>query len=255
MTIAATLRKAGPYDGTGVRTLFPFLFKVFVASDLLVIRTDAAGTEFTLVLDHDYTVSLSQDQDANPGGFVILTEAAAVGELVTLTSAVPYIQPLQLTNSGGFYPSVINAAFDRVCMQIQQLAEQSARTFKVPISSVPAAVFSIMEYLNASSIAATLANTAAVNAGISAEGARRYYEATMAAAETALGLREPVDLAIAYIDLHSVPRITFEAMYTAGGWNMGGLPGAGLAFSSERGASRAASFAFGTSTIDLGAPT
>ena len=43
MTISSQNRQAGPYLGNDVATAFTFAFKVFAASDLQVVRTDAAG--------------------------------------------------------------------------------------------------------------------------------------------------------------------------------------------------------------------
>ena len=61
-------RKAGPFSGNGSVTAFPFSFKVFQASDLLVVQTDTTPTDYTLTLNTDYTVALNANQDANPGG-------------------------------------------------------------------------------------------------------------------------------------------------------------------------------------------
>ena len=53
MTISSTTRKAGPFDGNGVTTSFPFTFKVFNTSDITIVRTMPSGLEETLVLDSD----------------------------------------------------------------------------------------------------------------------------------------------------------------------------------------------------------
>jgi len=77
MTISSTTRIAGPFIGNGTASAFPFTFKVFAATDLDVIKlTVSTGTESTLVLTTDYTVSLNGDQNSNPGGTVTLTAGA-----------------------------------------------------------------------------------------------------------------------------------------------------------------------------------
>ena len=43
MTISSTNRKAGPYSGNGLSTVFPFAFKVFTPDDLRVTSADALG--------------------------------------------------------------------------------------------------------------------------------------------------------------------------------------------------------------------
>jgi hypothetical protein len=135
VTISSQNRKAGPYVGNDVTTDFPFEFKVFAASDLYVVYADPEeDTEEVLELDTDYTVALNADQDANPGGTVTLLVALADGKTLTVTSSMEYLQPTELTNQGGFYPSVINNALDRLTIFVQQLAEKLGRTVSFPIS-------------------------------------------------------------------------------------------------------------------------
>jgi hypothetical protein len=134
MSIASTTRKAGPYTGNGVTSIFPFSFKVFSSSDLVVTQTDTSGVETTLTLTSNYTVSLNANQDSNPGGNVTCLVAPASSYLLTLTSAVPQLQPVVLTNNGGFYPSVINDALDRLTIFAQQILEKVNRTLSLPVS-------------------------------------------------------------------------------------------------------------------------
>ena len=137
MTISSTTRKAGPYIGNGTASVFPFAFKVFQASDMEVVRlTVATNVETTLALTTDYTVSLNQDQDSNPGGSITLVAGAlATGYNLVITSSVENLQPTDLTNQGGFYPDVINDALDRATIQIQQLQEGLDRAALLPITS------------------------------------------------------------------------------------------------------------------------
>ena len=136
MTISSTTRIAGPFIGNGTASAFPFTFKVFAATDLDVIKlTVSTGTESTLVLTTDYTVSLNGDQNSNPGGTVTLTAGAlASGFTLTITSDIANLQPTDLTNQGGFYPEVITDSLDRATIQIQQIADIGDRTLKIPIS-------------------------------------------------------------------------------------------------------------------------
>jgi hypothetical protein len=135
MTISSETRKAGPFVGNDSSTSFPFTFKVFKADDLLVVRADEDGVETVLVLGTNYTVSLNANQNANPGGTVVLGTALATGTTLVLTSAVENLQPTDLTNQGGFYPKVISDALDRATIQIQQLQEQVDRSAKLPITN------------------------------------------------------------------------------------------------------------------------
>jgi hypothetical protein len=123
MTISTTNRIAGPFSGDGVSVNFPFAFKVFQAADLLVTENDGTDPPDS---ELDYTVALNADQDNNPGGTVSLTYALAVGTTLTITSDIPALQTLELSNGGSFYPSVINAALDLLTILIQQLVDAQA---------------------------------------------------------------------------------------------------------------------------------
>ena len=135
MTISTELRRAGPFTGNGATTAFPFSFKVFAASDVAVTRADTQGAETALVLNSDFTVALNPDQDAVPGGTVTLAAPLASGHRLTVTSAVPNLQPTDITNNGGFYPRVIEDALDRHVAQIQQIDEKVDRALKVAVTS------------------------------------------------------------------------------------------------------------------------
>lgn len=134
MSISTTARKAGPFAGNGATVAFGFVFKVFTASDLQIVQTSAGGTETTLTLGTQYAVTLNADQDTSPGGTVTLVTAPATGEKLTILSAVPATQPVVLQNAGGFYPSVINAALDRLTILLQQLVTLGQRTVTLPVS-------------------------------------------------------------------------------------------------------------------------
>ena len=125
MTISNTNRTAGPFAGNGTATQFPFSFKVFTRSDLLVVVNDPVGGERALLLDADYTVQLNADQNTAPGGVITKASALTIGATLVATSNLPILQTLDLTNNGGFYPNVINNAFDRIVIMIQQIAGTS----------------------------------------------------------------------------------------------------------------------------------
>jgi len=134
MTISSETRTAGPFNGNGSTTAFPFTFKVFATTDVVVVLTDEDGIETTKTIITHYTVSLNADQDTSPGGTVTMLTAPATGELLTLTSNVGNLQPVEITNQGGFYPSVINTALDRAIILIQQLLNKINRSVKIPLS-------------------------------------------------------------------------------------------------------------------------
>lgn len=145
MTISSTTRITAPFIGTGVSVpTFPFAFKVFVASDLLVALTSQSAP---LTLTSDYSVALNADQDGSPGGSITLNPAStnvniAGGILPILTnmvisSQVPQLQSTTLTNFGGFFPTVINAALDRLTILVQQVQQLLGRGITAPITDTP----------------------------------------------------------------------------------------------------------------------
>lgn len=174
MSISSTTRKAGPYSCNGSTVAFPFSFKIFQASDVRVIRTDTNEAESDLVLGTNYTVALNADQDANPGGTVTTVATYAAGNLITLTSKLENLQPVVLTNMGGFYPKVINNALDRLTILIQQAVEQVGRAVKTPISSglTPDQLIADLYAVEANAgNSATAAANSAANAAASAAAA------------------------------------------------------------------------------------
>lgn len=135
MTVSSAVRKAGPFAGNGVSTQFPFAFKVFDKTNVAVIRADALGAGVTLMLDSDYSVTLNADQNNTPGGTITYPISGLplpAASTLTLLGALAYNQPTDITNSGGFYPTIIEDALDRTEIQIQQLAEIGSRAIQVP---------------------------------------------------------------------------------------------------------------------------
>ena len=155
MTISSTPRIAGPYTGSGTTGPFTFAFKVFQASDLVVVKREiSTATDTTLTLTTDYSVTLNGNQNSSPGGSVTLVSSISSAYELTLTSNIENKQPTDLTNQGGFYPEVITDALDRACIQIQQLASLNTRSLVAPISdglstslALPAADLRANKYL------------------------------------------------------------------------------------------------------------
>ena len=171
MTINSEVRKAGPFTGNDTTTVFPFTFKVFTADQVGVVLTNDSGNERYAVQGTEYTVTLNPDQNTSPGGLVQIPAPLATGDLLTITSHVPYLQHLDLTNQGGFYPATINQALDRATIQIQQLAEQVDRSVKTPVSSGSTPEALVNELLTGANVAKAGANVAKAAAERATESA------------------------------------------------------------------------------------
>lgn len=134
MTISSTTRSAGPFLGNGVTTAFPFEFKTSATSELIVIRRNSGGVEFTEALGVNYTVTLNSDQENDPGGTVTRTPAIDTGETLTISSDLPYTQNADIVNLSGFYPEVIENALDKLTLLTQQTNDNLNRTLRAPVS-------------------------------------------------------------------------------------------------------------------------
>ena len=170
MTVQNTsIRKAGPTQGNGLNVAFPFSFKVFATTEVVVTFTNAVGIESILALGTDYSVLLNSDQNAVPGGTVNMLVAPAVGTFLTITSNVSNTQNLALTGAGGFYPQSINDALDRVVILIQQLAEQVSRSVKTTVSSSISPDSLVASVISSAASALNSANNAANSATLASQ--------------------------------------------------------------------------------------
>lgn len=181
MSVQDTNRRAGPFQGNDVTTDFAFEFVVFTTGEVRAVLADANGLETDLTEGTDYTVTLHADQDENPGGNLALSAPLATGLTLTLTSRLDNLQPITITNQGGFYPKVIERAFDRATIQIQQLAEQVSRAIKVKISS-DISPDDLIAQLTADAAAAQDAAAAAAGSESAAAGSASAAAASAAAA-------------------------------------------------------------------------
>lgn len=127
MTVPSTPRRAGPYTGNGSNTIFPFHFKVFAATDIKVL-VFAGDASTTLQHGSQYTVTLNGNQDVTPGGFITtIDEPLWQQHKLVIVGNLPYDQTTDLPPGGNFSAAVHENSFDRMVMQIQQLAERSLR--------------------------------------------------------------------------------------------------------------------------------
>ena len=137
--IPSTPRRAGPLNGNGTATSFPFSFKVYATGDVAVVRANTTtATETLLTEGVDYSVTLNADQVNNPGGTItypISGSPLASGFSLTVYGDTDYTQTLSLVGVSKFDPAAIEKALDRVVMQTQQLLEQLSRTLTLAVSS------------------------------------------------------------------------------------------------------------------------
>lgn len=189
MALSSELRRAGPYDGDGVQTAFPFSFKVFDSGHVQV-RTSKIGAPVDVVVESDrYTVELNDEQDLEPGGVVHLDVPLAPDEVLSVLSAAPALQEMVLTNQGGFYPEVLNDSADNAVILIQQLKEKLDRALVVASTSRVTSAELLDQVLSV-----------AASANEFAELARKTYEETLVTKAQVEQARLHVDQQKALVD-------------------------------------------------------
>ncbi|MEF4117680.1 hypothetical protein [Escherichia coli] len=106
------------YTGNGVTTSFPYTFRIFKKSDLVVQVSGLNEGITILTLDTDYTVTGAGGYN---GGNVILSKALANGYQISISRELPVTQETDLRNQGKFFAEVHEDAFDKLTMLIQQV--------------------------------------------------------------------------------------------------------------------------------------
>lgn len=130
MTVATTTNKA-TFNGSGSAGPFPFTFKFWNNSEIDCMKT-VAGVDIPLTESVHYTLT---GAGVETGGSVTLASALAVGEKLTILRTLPFTQETDLPNNGPFFAQTLEDTFDKLEMQIQQLAETNARAFKLSASN------------------------------------------------------------------------------------------------------------------------
>lgn len=105
------------YTGNGVTTSFPYTFRIFHKSDLVVQVVDLSENITELTLDTDYTVT---GAGGYTGGNVVLSLPLANGYQISISRELPVTQETDLRNQGKFFAEVHEDALDKLTMLIQQ---------------------------------------------------------------------------------------------------------------------------------------
>lgn len=82
-----------------------------------------------------YAVTLNADQENNPGGVVVFSEAPKSGTVFVIQSSIPILQGTSITNHDRFLPEVLNEVHDKLTALVQQLAYLLGRCLVVPSTS------------------------------------------------------------------------------------------------------------------------
>lgn len=127
--------KRNDYAGNGATTVFAYTFRVFAATDLVVIKRNAAGLETVLAYATDFTVT--GVNNAAGGNVTLLGIAPASGETLTIMRNMSPTQPTSFVTAGSFFASSHEDTFDRVVMLLQQQQDQLDRAIRLARSYPP----------------------------------------------------------------------------------------------------------------------
>lgn len=136
MTVATTTNKAS-FACNGSTVAFPLTFPFYSKTDLVVtLRINTTGSETTLTVDVDYTVSVSSP---GPGGTVTLigsyaTTPPATGKTLVVSRILPYTQEVDFIQGDALPPENLEEGLDRGVMLAQQLHDEIGRSMKAPVS-------------------------------------------------------------------------------------------------------------------------
>ena len=131
MTVSSQTAKVS-YAGNGSTTTFAVPFYFLADGHLRVSKRSADGTETTLVLTTNYTVSGA----GNPsGGSVTLLVAPATGQTITVSRNVPLTQETDYQANDPFPAESHERALDKITMEVQQLNEVLGRSLKLSVTN------------------------------------------------------------------------------------------------------------------------
>lgn len=131
MTISTTASRIS-YNGNGTTVAFSFPYRFLTNADLVVVRVAANGTETTLALGTDYTVT-GADDDA--GGTVTCVSAPASGARLVIYRSVDITQEVDYITGDSFPAETHERALDRLTMVAQQLQDAVDRSAKLSETS------------------------------------------------------------------------------------------------------------------------
>ena len=132
MAVSSTTAKV-LYSGDDGTTVFPFTFKIFASTDLVVTLVGSDGAEAAKSITTHYTVS-SSGNDFNDGGNVTMLTAPATGETLSISRDLPNTQTTDYVEGDAFPAESHEDALDKLTLIVQEMQEELSRAVKIPLS-------------------------------------------------------------------------------------------------------------------------
>ena len=178
------------YTGNNTTADYDYTFRIIADTDLVVTVIALDGTETTLDLTDDYTVTGAGEAS---GGEISLVDDGQAwldddGYLdadydIVIRRVRPIIQETDIRNQGDFYPESHEDAFDHLVMIAQQQQEELDRCVQAGVGATPPTLKDITDAVDD----AQSAQAAAEAAEVGAETAQGLAEDARDAAEAAAG--------------------------------------------------------------------
>ncbi|EOK2432229.1 hypothetical protein ACJY8V_001005 [Escherichia coli] len=130
MTVSTEVNE-NTYTGNGTTTVFPYQFRIFKKSDLVVQVIDLDENVTTLTLDTNYIVT---GAGGYRGGNVTLMAPLASGWRISIVRELELTQDTDLRNQGKFFAETHEDVFDRLTMLIQQVFRSFGLALRKPSS-------------------------------------------------------------------------------------------------------------------------
>lgn len=134
MTISTLSISTGPYTGANNTDTYIYDFKVQIVAEIVVVETDLAGVETTLVEGTDFSVTGVGDSG---GGNVVRTAGNLPTGFLWLISRLTVLKQLaDFTAQGPFTPLSHENAFDKSMMVLQENNALATRAIRAPLADI-----------------------------------------------------------------------------------------------------------------------
>jgi hypothetical protein len=171
------------YTITGGQKTFPYPYKFFSASDIVVF-VSVAGVETQLIYGSGFSFDAVQD-DYPEGVNIVLAATYADNSVLVINRSIALMQQANLPDSGRLDTEVVEAQLDKLFMVAQQLQEQLNRTVAMPITSSTAVTAStvLAQILDIQTSITAITN--AMNSAVAAKDAALLAQVAAEAAAAA----------------------------------------------------------------------
>lgn len=132
--VAASPRQTRLAVNSG-QTVFPFAWPIYAATDLAVHRL-SGGVLTRLAYGADYSVTGTNQQT---GGTVVMTTAPSTSDTIIITSNQVIERTTDFQNGGDLPAQSLDDEFNRMVIDLQQLAAIGARSVRTDVTDVPIA--------------------------------------------------------------------------------------------------------------------